>query len=542
MIADDISVAANGDIRLTGGSDNYTVLELHRFLNDLADDAVASGDDLLDINSPDPSSRSTDQIIELINGYNIDDALAERLYDGSIIQANGDTIYDGILIFAPQGTYVDVIQNGALVSNFWTTGINPDAGLGVSHRFLVKVRDAGADIDGRRLLGQTRELGSTFAEFPVNGTARGNNVIALAPAPDLNNQTAEATIATWSNITSVEGYQLFDVDVDSVNEPYYVQFDRDTQSINDLFERVKWQQRRGTSETIFGLSGDLFRGVTHEIDVDTPTGTFNAFEPVSWTGGTGQMLAIDSPTAGTKMWLQLLTGVAPTDGQTITGGTSSATVDVNVTVTTRSVSLPYIGASTGSAIIGGFGVGVEPADLTNADQLTDLGNTQRVPPNNVTYSVQGVVAGEDYILTGIANGGNTDIDYTQFTANGAQSSGAGTFVVNEAIPSDTPPSGTIRVFNGTVYEVVPYASFSGSTFTLTGTLPSNVADTDPAYVSYIDTLAGASTEQVTFVFNGSLSLFTKVRDGGGTPIVPFSTPATVGAGGGSSTVIRTSDE
>jgi hypothetical protein len=51
----------------------------------------------------------------------------------------------------------------------------------------------------------------------------------------------------------------------------------------------------------------------------------------AWSGGTGQMLAIDSPSGGTKMWIQLLTGVIPTDNQTITGATSSATVLMNGT-------------------------------------------------------------------------------------------------------------------------------------------------------------------------------------------------------------------
>ena len=50
--ATDVSVAVNGDIRWTGGATpNYTVLELHRYLQDLADQAVGSGDDLVDITS-----------------------------------------------------------------------------------------------------------------------------------------------------------------------------------------------------------------------------------------------------------------------------------------------------------------------------------------------------------------------------------------------------------------------------------------------------------------------------------------------------------
>ena len=67
--ATDWSIASNGDIRYIGNDHNgaapsyATVIEFHRALQDFADDALASGDDLLDISSLTPSDRSTDNII-----------------------------------------------------------------------------------------------------------------------------------------------------------------------------------------------------------------------------------------------------------------------------------------------------------------------------------------------------------------------------------------------------------------------------------------------------------------------------------------------
>ena len=93
-IEDDFTVDLNGDIRYTGGgSTYYTVLELHRFLQSLADDPQMAGNDLLDITSSDPSDRSTDNIITLNSPFNIDDDAAEQLYDGSITQLDGDVVY-----------------------------------------------------------------------------------------------------------------------------------------------------------------------------------------------------------------------------------------------------------------------------------------------------------------------------------------------------------------------------------------------------------------------------------------------------------------
>jgi hypothetical protein len=699
----DFSVAANGDIRYTGTVANYTVIAFHRWLGDLMDDAQAAGNDILDITDATASERSTDNIITLKSPYNIDDIAAQHLYDGSIIQTNGDVIYDGILVFANAGAYLEMLQNGkVVVPNFWTTGLNADSTNGISHRFMLKVRTGASDIDGRRLVGQTREFGSTYSEFKINGTSRGNNVLALTYADDLNDETAAATVKGWTTITNTEGYRLLDVNNDTVNEPYYSEWNRATFSINQLYERLKWLSRRSTIEDsnadtgtnyalgdgtivgqaqsfqngvvaqyltrvhaklkkvgsptgtvvaklyahsgtygsssvptgaalatsdtldvatlttsllekelgfstqylmaastnyviafeysggdasnyvhvegkavgthsgnrsektgswaasagtdlwfqcfvspkLYGISGEVFRGVTHEIVVDGPTGTFDAVEAVSWSGGTGQMLAINSPTAATKMWIQLLTGVAPTNNQTITGATSLATADVNVTVTERTLSQPFLGQSTGSAIIGAYGFGIETADLSASDKVTDLDNTLRTPPNNVTFTVNGLVSGEDRVLVGPESGGV--LESAQLTLNTTLSGGTETaVVVTTAIPSDTPANGTIRIqLDSGIYRRVAYTSFTGSTFTIGSTDFTSDPATQPrdVFISYIDKLAASTSESFTVVYSGSdRSLFVRVRDGGGTPIKTFETTGTLGSAGGSSTAIRTSD-
>lgn len=557
FVAADWSIdRATGNIRYIGdahggASPSYaTVIEFHRAIQDFADDAVSAGDDELDITDSTPSDRSTDNIITLLNGYNIDDTAAEHLYDGSIIQDGGDVIYDGIVNFG-NASHIEIIQNGALIANdFWNNSGGLNSATGISHRFMVKTRDAGADIDGRRLVGTAREFGSTYAEFSINGTSRGNNVLALSESTDLNNQTAEGTVSGWTSITNLnEGYTNLDVNGNGADEFYYSEWDNGTQSTNDVYERLKWLTRRGSGSTIYGLSGEIFRGITHEIDIDTNTGTFQEPEAVSWTGGTGQLLAIDSTTAGTKMWIQLLTGVAPTDGQTITGGTSSATADVDTTVTERTVSIPFVGASTGSAIIGSYGLGRQTSDLTASDQLFDLTNTAQVPPNNVTFTVSGLVSGEDRVLVGPEDGSG-GLDYDQLSLNTSLTADNITsVVVSTTIPSDTPASGTIRVEDDDgVYRRLEYSSYTGSTFTISSTdgnedfATVNATSTNNVFISYLDELASGTTASFTSVFSSPRTLFIRVRDGDSTPIKTFETTGTLGSAGGSSTAIRTSDE
>ena len=116
-IQSDKDIRYIGPIHTESGANWVTVLELHRWLQDLADDASMSGDDYLDITQDTPSDKSFETIINLINGYNIDDVTAEFIYGGSIIQAGGDVIYDGIQVIANAGCHIEIVQDGAILAN-----------------------------------------------------------------------------------------------------------------------------------------------------------------------------------------------------------------------------------------------------------------------------------------------------------------------------------------------------------------------------------------------------------------------------------------
>ena len=135
---------------------------------------------------------------------------------------------------------------------------------------------------------------------------------------------------------------------------------------------------------------------------------------------------------------------------------------------------------------------------------------------------------------------------TDITLNGAAET---SIQMTTTIPSDTPVSGTLRIVNDSGFDkFIPYASFTGSTFTFTSA--ENFSGTDEfaaatvgsgAYITYIDKLATLSSETFTVVFNTNRALFIRVRDGGASPIKTFETTGTLGSAGGSTTVIRTTD-
>ena len=584
-IADDFTITTGGDIRYVGaahaatGAGYYTVLELHRFLQDIADDAsVAVSGDNIDITSATPSDRSTDNIIKLLGAYNIDQSASEHLYDGSILQGtNGvdEEIWDGVVVIAGAGMDLQIIQDGAMLDDslanddFWNSipfgtsdkGLNPDSANGISHRFMVKVRTADADIDGRRFIGITRVEGFSFSEFKINGSARGNNVLALTYANDLNDVQDASGFTTVSN---TEGYRSIDVSGDGVFEPYYSEWNRGTGTINELYERTKYLSRAEAANvgTLYGIDARLFRGITQQIDVQSGTQSvtdFNAVEPVSWTGGTGQMLAVDDVNAATQMWIQLLTGVVPGNAVTITGGTSGATITTAAAsaVTERTISTPFLGLSTGTAIIGAYGIGIETDDLTNSDKLFDLTNAERIPPNNVTFTITSVLSTQDRILVG-PNTGSTALQTGQFLLSTTTAAGVGTEIILKAgtetpgtgtnSATDTPSTGTLRLAddNG-VYQRIPYTarSIQASTMTFTvssGDVPTATANNN-AFISYVDALydGTSATDRFTAVYSANRDLFIRVRDGGGTPIKTFETGGTFGNANASVAAIRTPD-
>lgn len=568
-------VQAGKGIRYIGGAHgtataNYvSVLELHRWLQDLADDASVSGDDFMDISTLNPSDKKFDTIITLTNGYNLDDAYttpaSEYIYGGSIIQGSGGTevIYDGISVVANRGVIVNVIQNNTVLTNkFWNNtpngesfaGINPDPANGVAMRFMVKVKDTGALIDNAALLFTTREEGKTYSEFRIPATGRGVNVVPLTYAADLNNSTAFATVAAWTTITNTtSGFKLIDVNQDSTDEEYYSEWNRDTYTINQFYERMKYITRNGETTAIYGIPGEKFRGITHLVDVGTPTGgTFveGGATPLSWgtgaTAGTGQILCNDS--TDHILYIQLLTGVAPGSAMTVTQGAVSATTAA--AATEKPISTPFCGASTGSSLVGAYGFALEYADLAVNDKITGLDGTTRQPPNNVTFTVGGVQSGWRVLVGPEDGSGGLKMD--QLTATAQLTGAAVTSVVfTEAAPANTPTSGTLRIHRADgSYSRHTYSAYNSGTktFTIASSNFSTVnGHTDKKfYISYIDAAASGTSISFNTVQTSNQTLFVEARYAGTGPsyldsIKPAKTTGALGTSGGSATISSVSD-
>lgn len=569
-------VRTDKKIRYTGpdhgaaGANYVSVYELHRWLQDLADGSTISGNDYLDITALNPSDKKFTTIIELKNGYYLDDAYttpaSEMIYGGSIIQdsGGGETIYDGIKVVSSRGVVVNVIQNGAILqtaNKFWNStpngesfaGINADPANGVAMQFMVKVKNDGAFIDNGALIFTTREWGKTFDEFRIPATGRGENVVPLNFADDLNNATVIGTIAALADVSNVtSGYNLIDLQQGDGEKGYYAEWNRGANSINTFYERMKWLTRNGaTTNDLYGLDGELFRGITHSVAYSGLAGgefAEGGATAVSWgsgaTAGTGQVLAND--TTNDILYIQLLTGVVPA-ANTLTQGAVTATAG---TVTERALSKPFCGASTGSSLVGAYGFSLEYADLSVNDKIQALDGVTRQPPNNVQFTVNGIQSGWR-ILVGPEDGAG-GLKYDQLSNTNLLSGAAVTsVVVDEAIPANTPTSGTIRILRADgSYTRHPYSAVNTGTKTFTITShdfsSNNAAVGANIFISYIDADSTGTSISFNTVQSQAQTLFVEARFGGTGPnytdsIKPARTTGSLGTTGGSATISAVSD-
>lgn len=312
-----------------------------------------------------------------------------------------------------------------------------------------------------------------------------------------------------------------------------------------------------------GATGTLIvaqdAGATPFSNTETITGQTSGDTATTGTvvtnsaSGTGILLGLDDDGTTGNLYLQRTRGVAPVDGQTVFGATSGASADVNVTIQSRVIlGQCFFGNYTGTAFNpGNFGWGIDNANANASDLFTDLLGATQQPPNNQTGEVTGGNAG-DRLSVYPWDGSTTDVngdpepDFNETTvATTALTAGVSTTIEVSSIPVNTPASGFLRVQRDSdlQYDLVEYSSYTGSTYTLVGTAPSNAAigrNVMRAFVDQVWTTTGVP-ESYTAVQTGTNQVTIILRRGGVNPIKTFKGSATFGTAGFSAAVQRISD-
>jgi len=389
----------------------YTPLHLHRLLADLNDDDDIAGDDDLSRVDATASSKSTDQIVDLLSNININDTIAQHMYGGSVSQNAAADLYSGLAVQVTSPLadtrpvliqYDPATGTDAVITDYWKNAFMPDSIKG-QIRLLRKTKSDGAVIDGQRIRGGLVEFNySYFFGGTTLGTAE--TALALFTASDGNNQTAVGTVAgaPYNTVVQVEGYQTINYNNGNGATPYAYKIDYGSANALQTYERTKYIQRRGTSETLFGRNAQLFTGINLNFAYDNEAaGPFTEDEIICWgtiipytgesggpftvgeviTGGTslskGRIIYLDDQgTTGTIIVMDVTGSFNNTE--TITGESSGATATTG-TVTNNTVGGRMLLAALndlGSAgnLYGQLISGLIPADGQKVYGATSLAN------------------------------------------------------------------------------------------------------------------------------------------------------------------------
>lgn len=477
-IADDFSVGLTGDIRHTSGTTVYSVLALHEWLQDKADDAsISVAGDNLSILSLNPSkldgprSAIKPMLLNLLNGYNIDDTAAQFINFGSIQQDGTNVLYTGLKsigspLVAASPMYV--VQSGNKLSTYWPNG---------HIQIMVKAKSGGALIDNADVRVYSRKYGQTYGDFAANLVAGGEQPAAISTAStDWTPLSLANALLLSTKVTITTGSHFKDTGVGGSKEY------KGTITLSGgctIAEAAQYCQAicdQASTTTVDGVLGWKFRSLGDGSYGYTPNGAapFGTVAGGKWFVAQGWYIA--GALAGDLQKYQMTSH----DGSTITN--------------------PVVAGIS----IGGLTVGAR-------------------------------------VLVGRDNGSGNFLT-TEYTLASATTAGGNTCVVNEVIKTDTPPTGYIRVnsvpyaYTGYVAGTKTF-TISGTW----GQIHAISSPAWIPFIDKVATSTTETSASYTYASDFTARLKVRLGSGG-TPLQPFETTFAAGSSATNGTnAIATSD-
>jgi hypothetical protein len=376
---------------------------------------------------------------------------------------------------------VRVSQWGTGTSAWWDTG-HIDV--------LMLIQEAGTELGDNLTTTDTgyvqvydRAWTHLWDWFEIDLGVGGRQAVPLSTANDLNNQTAEGTVAGWTDVTiGVAGPYSKDIGDGAGPQNYDYSINCAGRPLDEVYERLKYVVRDSETTEIDGMDGEQYVTVVGQEGTYSPVkaAPFGSFAGGTFFGARG-------------IWIENMAG---TDSENY--------------------------------------------------QLIDSAGTTRNPPTQAPITVGGLEwdAGTgDRVLVAKSTGQNqTTIDKAQFVISGTILSGDDKVYITTSFPADTPASGVIRVVDtGISEERYTYSSWGANRVFLDGVTSKQYdGPTDTAYVPYIDreTVSGSTTILQSLTYAENRYLVARVRQYG---IIPFETTAQLVSGGITITAIRTTD-
>jgi hypothetical protein len=284
--ASKFTIDASGNIRqvsafVPGTDTRFTTLELHAWLQDLADNPAPTGDDLVSILGSNPSelagkrNASRPMALTLLPNYNINDATSQWFKFGSIEQNGGNDLYTGLKVIGSlvASSPIYIYQNGAKVTKYWA-----DSDVNTGFQILMKAKAGGTLIDNGDVTVFSRKYGQTYSHFDVNLAAGGEQAAALATSLDPNiSLSAAAAQAIWNTITITIGDSNFDMGDGNGSKLYKgVIALNGTTTLAQAYQALMWACSESSTATINGSPGWRYRklNAAYSENIAAPFGTF----------------------------------------------------------------------------------------------------------------------------------------------------------------------------------------------------------------------------------------------------------------------------
>jgi len=468
------------------------------------------------------------------------------------------TLYDHYILDASLGGR-NAIPLAAFSDTNNTTGVRTFTGTGGSNTFNVgnyiyfgatwaaaTKKGAIRAVDGYTLtyypIGDLTDFTNGNAIKEYTGTADGD-ATCTAGTP------ADAGPALLTGITVTFSATSHDLGNGHGPQPYDATVDCNAKTLKETYERLKYITRRGSTIPLNGHNGEQYKAVGDiRFDYDTRTVTdFIEGEKVTAPGGLeGYIvsLIISTSTTGTIVLRDVIGTFA--DNTHITGA-GTAQADINGTPSTIDpVKQAPFGTFAGGQFFGARGVWLTnyAESDSNNFELIDSTGTSQAPPTTVLITVSSIEAG-DRVSVFRTTGNNEIVNKSVYTSHATNNDeDDATFEIVEAIDPDTPSAGTLRVVSRSASgaieseETYDYVSWTGSVFTLSGTLSKDYDGNDTAYVPFIDKEATDTSVSVSVSFYTDRYVVTRVRKKG---IIPFNVKGQLISTGLPVTAIRTED-
>lgn len=180
------------------------------------------------------------------------------LEGGSFESSDGLDLWSNLYTLGSQvtDTQLYLIQNDDEVSPWWgTDNIDILIKVKVGGTYIQSVDTAGVLTDGGVWI-YAREFGDEFDHGFADIAAGGRNPLGVNTADDGGNNTAEATVATYTDVTIAFGPISRDLNNGNGAQDYDCEVDCATRPMSEVYEWLKYVTRYGSVGATYTLNGD----------------------------------------------------------------------------------------------------------------------------------------------------------------------------------------------------------------------------------------------------------------------------------------------